>query len=83
MRCTAIDTLPYVKAFDGEVPYADRAGWVSTPCRKDAIVVRYANGIIAEGYCDVHCDMKNLSKHPHPKSGWEIYSPAKHYGGCV
>lgn len=80
-RCDYIAKLPYVKAFDGEVPYANVTGWIAKPCRENAYIVRYSGGIIIEGLCKTHAEDERYSLNPAPGADWERYDPAKHYGG--
>jgi hypothetical protein len=50
-------------------------------CDQDALVVRYQNGIIVEGYCENHALAKKMSLRPWPQSAWERYSASKFYLG--
>ncbi len=79
--CSFISLLPYVPSCDGDIPEARRTGWIKTTCKNAAVVVRYASGIIVEGYCETHCETKHLSMHPLPNSEWSRYSAVAHYSG--
>ncbi len=49
-------------------------------CRELAVVVRWQDGMVVEGYCQNHAEQKNLSLNPWPRSGWRRYSDAEFYG---